>query len=131
MFRAHDQESRRDVALKFFDPDLMVWPDHHYRMALFEREAELLGRLRGRSGLLQLIEPLSTLPITSTDGSVTLPCAYFAMEWLDGDVTEYFLRQDEYDALVKIALFRRAVLGVFRLHREGIAHRDIKPDNLR
>ena len=62
---------------------------------------------------------------------MTLTCVYFAMEWLDGDIETYFIRQDEYDALVKIALFRGIVLGVFRLHREQIAHRDIKYDNLR
>ena len=84
---------------------------------------------------LQLMQPLSELhlsdPDASTGRSATIGCGYCVLEWLDGDITEYFLRQDEYDALVKLALFRQTVLGVFALHREGIAHRDIKHDNLR
>ena len=132
VFRAYDQASQRDVALKFFDPDFggLRLP---YRMQLFEREARLLERFQGKRGLLQLSLPLSEMDISATEGgqSVTLTCVYFAMEWLDGDIEEYFARQDAYDALVKLALFRRIVLGVFRMHRERIVHRDIKYDNMR
>ena len=132
VFRAYDQASRQDVALKFFDPDFggLGLP---YRMQLFEREARLLERFQGKRGLLQLSHPLSEMEISATEGgqSVTLTCVYFAMEWLDGDIEEYFARQDTYDALLKLALFRRIVLGVFRLHRERIVHRDIKYDNIR
>ena len=132
VFRAHDEHAHQDVALKFFDPDYqgIGLP---YRMNLFEREARLLERLRGKRGLLQLAHPLSEMQISASEGSqsVTLTCVYFAMEWLDGDIEEYFLRQPDYDALVKIALFRQIVLGVFRLHREQIAHRDLKADNLK
>ena len=132
VFRAYDRISGQDVALKFFDPDFggLRLP---YRMRLFEREAKLLTRCQGKRGLLQLIHPLSETQISATEGgqSVTLTCVYFAMEWLDGDIEEYFARQDTYDALVKLALFRRILLGVFRLHRAHIAHRDIKYDNLR
>ena len=134
VFHAIDTRTGKPVALKFFDPDFLGF-SARYRMDLFDRECRLLERLVNKPRCLQLVQPLSELrlsvPGVSRSRSTTIDCGYCVLEWLDGDITEYFLRQDEHDALVKLALFRQAVLGVFALHREGIAHRDIKHDNLR
>ena len=133
VFRARDERTKRSVALKFFDPTFQGLAAR-YRLDLFAREASLLQRLSGRLGFLQLVEPLDEREIvlaTENGGTVSLQCPYFVVEWLPGDVTAYFLRQNEYDALVKIALFRETVLAVFRLHGQRIAHRDLKYDNLR
>ena len=134
VFHATDSRTGRPVALKFFDPDFQGF-GARYRMDLFVRECKLLERLVDKPRCLQLVQPLSELRLPgsgASDGrSATIECGYCVLEWLDGDITEYFLRQDVHDALVKLALFRQAVLGVFALHREGIAHRDIKYDNLR
>ena len=134
VFHAIDSRTGRPVALKFFDPDFHGF-GARYRMDLFERECNLLERLVNKPRCLQLVQPLSELRLSDPDASsgrsATIDCGYCVLEWLDGDITEYFLRQDEYDALVKLALFRQIVLGVFALHQEGIAHRDVKHDNLR
>ena len=133
VFRAHDLHSGNDVVLKFFDPDYQGF-GARYRMNLFEREADLLSRFVERPRFLQLVKPLCEIEISvsQADGnSIAVSCGYFAMEWLDGDITEYFLRQQDYDALVKLSLFRQIVLGVFALHGASVAHRDIKYDNLR
>ena len=134
VFHAIDSRTGRPVALKFFDPDVQGF-GARYRMDLFDRECKLLERLVNKPRCLQLVQPLSELrlsvPGASLGRSTTIDCGYCVLEWLDGDITEYFLRQDELDAPVKLTLFRQAVLGVFALHREGIAHRDIKHDNLR
>ncbi len=133
IFHAIDETTQKEVALKFFDPDRLGL-SAKYRMDLFEREAKLLGQFVERPRFLQLIKPLSEITISATEengNSITVQCAYFVIEWLDGDITKYFLRQNEYDALVKLSLFRQIVLGVISLHSEKVAHRDIKSDNLR
>ena len=134
VFRAVDSRTGRLVALKFFDPDFHGFRAR-YRMDLFVRECKLLERLVNKPRCLQLVQPLSELRVSDPDASsgrsATIYCGYCVLEWLDGDITEYFLRQDEHDALIKLALFRQIVLGVFALRQEGIAHRDVKHDNLR
>ena len=133
IFRAFDVTTQKMVALKFFDPDFLGF-SARYRMDLFEREAKLLEKFVDRPRFLQLIEPLSEIEISATQvngNTITVPCTYFVIEWLDGDITQYFLRQNEYDALVKLSLFRQIVMGVILLHHENVAHRDIKSDNLR
>ncbi|MCY4531400.1 MAG: protein kinase, partial [Gammaproteobacteria bacterium] len=133
IFQAIDEATQKEVALKFFDPDFLGF-NTRYRMELFEREAKLLGQFVDKPRFLQRIQPLSEIEISATEAngnSITVRCAYFVIEWLDGDITKYFLRQNEYDALVKLSLFRQIVLGVISLHSEKVAHRDIKRDNLR
>lgn len=131
VFRAYDSQSQRPVALKFFDPDNQGFGSR-YRMILFEREVQILKRLKNKVRYLQLLQGLSEVSISVQSGehSITVPCGYFVLEWLDEDVVDYFLNQNSYDSLVKLLLFRNIVLGVFALHRENIAHRDIKYDNL-
>ena len=133
IFQAIDETTQKEVALKFFDPDLLGL-GAKYRMDLFEREAKLLGQFVDRPRFLQLIEPISELKISATEAngnSISIQCSYFVIEWLDGDITKYFLSQNEYDALDKLSLFRQIVMGVISLHSETVAHRDIKSDNLR
>ena len=113
-----DSRTGGPVALKFFDPDFHGFRAR-YRMDLFARECKLLERLVNKPRCLQLVQPLSELrlsvPGASPGRSTTIDCGYCVLEWLGGDITEYFLRQDEHDALVKLALLRQAVLGVFAL----------------
>ena len=132
IFRAFDDVTQRYVAIKFFDPSQRGW-GMDYRMMLFSREADILQRLQGKSRCLQLVQPISTMAISVDDedgNSVAITCGYFVMEWLDGSIEAYFYNHGTYDAAIKLALFRSMVLGVFALHREHIAHRDLKYDNL-
>lgn len=133
VFSAHDIIDDVQVALKFYDihPELM---NNDYRRACFRREYDILQVLMNKSRCLQLASALSTyflvIPISSANNP-TIPCEYFAVEWIENDVDDYFLRQENFDSLDKLLLFNDLTLAVEALHRHEVFHRDLKRDNLR
>ncbi len=133
VFRARDVASGADVALKFYSLDTAV-SGNVYRRQGFARESDILSTLLGKEKCLQLVKPLTTyaLPVSlSAGGSAAMACEYFAVEWLDEEIDGYFLDPHHYDSIEKLKLFHSIVLSVETLHRYGVFHRDLKPDNLR
>ncbi|MEI6545287.1 MAG: hypothetical protein WCL60_17360 [Methylococcales bacterium] len=132
VFRAFDRTQNKIVALKFFDiaPSLMY---DEYRQKAFRREQEILQILLNKDRCLQLESALSVFDLSETmsDGSsITIPCQYFAVEWIDDDIDDYFLN-NLHEPIQKLRLFNEIVLAVEALHRYEVFHRDIKSDNLR
>jgi serine/threonine protein kinase len=133
VFKAFDRIDSKWVALKFFDIDPTLLLDK-YRREAFRREHGILQILLGQQRCLQLMSGLNTFDLNVAAGggvTVTIPCEYFAVEWLDHEIDDYFERQDSFDALLKLRLFNSIVLAVEALHRHEVFHRDVKPDNLR
>jgi serine/threonine protein kinase len=135
VFKAFDKVEGKPVALEFYDLDTRFAGDV-YRLECFARENSILATLVNVERCVQLVKPLSTysllVPIAGAGGAVvTLPCQYFALEWLDEKVDQYFLDQDKYDPLEKLLVFNEILLAVEALHRNEIFHRDLKADNLR
>lgn len=133
VFSAHDVVDGAHVALKFYDIDPLAMNDS-YRRNAYRREHEILQVLLNKERCLQLASALSTfnLVIQIAPGQqVTLPCEYFAVEWIDTDIDDFFFRQEAFDPLDKLRLFNELTLAVEALHRHEVFHRDLKPDNLR
>lgn len=131
IFSADDLAEDKKVALKFIDPEFL---GDRYRLAAFNREPEVLNRLKNKRRCLKLIFGPNSFDwqILMPDKSIsTLSIDYFVTDWLNEDVEKYFLDQQSYEALIKLQIFRSAVLAVAAFHDEGISHRDIKYDNLR
>lgn len=92
VFSAHDRVEDSPVALKFYDIDPLAMNDS-YRRNAYRREHEILQVLLNKERCLQLASALSTfnLVIQIAPGQqVTLPCEYFAVEWIDTDIDDYF-----------------------------------------
>lgn len=133
VFSAHDIIEDVPVALKFYDihEDLI---NNDYRLACFRREHEILQLVMNKNRCLQLVSPLSTYHLVIPIGSgnnVTIPCEYFAVEWIEDDIDDFFFLQENIDSINKLHLFNELTLAVEALHRHEIFHRDLKRDNFR
>jgi serine/threonine protein kinase len=131
VFWANDLDTGKPVALKFFDPQRT---GDTYRIAAFRREHEILQQLLGSPNCLQLESGLNTyqLPIPTPTGLiVTLPCEYFAIEWVPEEIDDYFLRQQNFSVIDRLYLYCDIVKSVSALHAREVFHRDLKADNIR
>jgi serine/threonine protein phosphatase PrpC len=117
LFRATDLRSGREAALKFPKPD--VAEDEVFRRA-FVNEAFVASRVRSP----WIVETIELPPERRTR-------LYSAMPFYEGETLEDRLRRDPPIGLDEGArLATRMARAIVTLHRAGIIHRDIKPDNL-
>ncbi|WP_407169826.1 protein kinase domain-containing protein [Bradyrhizobium sp. ORS 111] len=117
LFKAVDKRAGREVVLKF--PHPRVAGEGSYRLA-FVREAWVAARVRSL-WIGEIIE----LP---AERQTRL---YSAMPLYDGETLEQRLKRAPRLSLAEgIAIATKLVRAVTALHRAGIIHRDIKPDNV-
>jgi serine/threonine protein kinase len=131
VFVALDTHTKRNVILKFLDPDI-----HHdvYRYKCFEREYNLLAQLTDNQRCPSLVEVMKQLPIQIGQGgqSLQINCRYFVIDFVDESLDKYFYgNQSNFCTKEKLIVFKNIVLSVLALNNRNIAHRDLKPDNLR
>lgn len=116
VYRAHDTELNRTVALKVLPPHLSKNPDYLKR---FRTEAQAQARLNSPH-VITLYE-LMEHPI----GEILV------LEYVEGETLETHLRH--YGALSvpeAVSLFEQTLRGVEHIHQMGVVHRDLKPSNI-
>jgi serine/threonine-protein kinase len=115
VYRAHDDEMGRDVALKVLSADLEDDPDIRVR---FRREAEAAAHLSSPN-------VITILDVGEDSGRF-----YIVMELLNGLTLKEFLKQDNPPLDTKLNLMIQACAGLGAAHSAFIYHRDIKPGNI-
>ncbi|MBI5782736.1 MAG: serine/threonine protein kinase [Gammaproteobacteria bacterium] len=116
VYRAHDTELNRTVALKVLPPKLSKY--HEY-LKRFHTEAQAQARLN--SPHVVTLYELMDHPV----GQVLV------LEYVEGETLENRLRH--YGPLSvpeAVRVFEQAMRGVEHIHRMGVVHRDLKPSNI-
>jgi len=123
VYEAEQQNPRRKVALK------IIRGAHHpdeFHVRMFQREAELLGRLR-HPNIAAIYESGHT-----DDGQ-----HFFAMELARGETLDIYSRTlqvtsplNRSDLKFRLRLFLKICDAVGYAHQRGVIHRDLKPSNI-
>ncbi|MBK8096076.1 MAG: tetratricopeptide repeat protein [Planctomycetes bacterium] len=118
VYRAEQQQPRREVALKVLAPGL-GGTSGRQRFAL---EAEALGRLQ-HPGIAQIfaagtfLSPVGEQP-------------YLAMELVQGEPLHVWAQQRERSIAERVRLLAEIADAVHHAHQRGLIHRDLKPGNV-
>src|ERR1700689_4698911 len=115
VYRARDARLGRVVAIKILPAEFAADSD---RLLRFEREA------RSTSGLNH--PNIVTIYDLGQDGSTH----YIAMEMIEGKTLRELLAGGSLPIRKVIEIAAQVAEGLAKAHEAGIAHRDLKPDNL-
>lgn len=102
------------VALKLMNADLS---DNEEFRKRFEREIDVCKKLQDPA--IVRVEDFG-----DQDGHL-----YLVMELVDGQPLREFVRE-KFPILEALSYFEQILAGLAHAHREGVVHRDIKPDNI-
>jgi len=119
VYVAEQDRPKRSVALKLLRTSYAT-PSLRRR---FEREAEILGRLR-HPGIAEIYE-------AGTHDSELGPIPYLALEHIpEAKSITRWADDAKLDVRARVDLLARVCDAVAEAHRHGIVHRDIKPSNV-
>jgi Tol biopolymer transport system component len=116
VWRAHDAELGRDVALKLL-PD--AFAQDKDRLARFRREAQVLASLNHP-------HIAAIYGVEETDSKLAL-----VLELVEGESLDERLKRGAIPVEDALSLARQIALGLEAAHEKGIVHRDLKPANVK
>ncbi|WP_241562543.1 serine/threonine-protein kinase [Streptomyces hoynatensis] len=121
VWRAHDRELGRDVAVKELRlPEHLGAEERATWMARLDREARAAARLK-HPGIVTVYDR-----ITGADGR-----PWIVMEWVNGGSLDDLIRRQGPLSPQHVAdIGRQVAAALSAAHRSGITHRDIKPANI-
>jgi len=115
VYRAHDANLKRDVAIKVLPQELSTDPD---RLARLEREAHLLASLNHPN--IATIFSLEEVDDTR----------FLVLELIDGESLQQRLERGPLPVAEALDVCAQIARALEVAHAEGIVHRDLKPANV-
>ena len=116
VYRAHDTELKRDVALKILPDSLAVDPD---RLARFEREAQVLASLNHPN--------IAHIHGLEESGGVRA----LVMELVEGEDLAHRIARRPIPLDEALPIAKQIAEALEAAHEQGIIHRDLKPANIK
>ena len=116
VYRAFDKKKNRVVAIKVLRPE---YESDEEFVRRFSREAEAASKV-SHENIVNMLD-------VGTDGDLR----YIVMEYVDGQTLKDMIRQQgciSPDTAIRMTI--RILAAVDHAHRNGIVHRDIKPQNI-
>jgi serine/threonine protein kinase len=124
VYRAHDANLRRDVAIKILSGLVAAAPD---RVARLEREARALAALNHPH--IATIHGVEVGVPDSRDGRGSQYA--LVLELVEGDTLEDVIRRGPVPLREALAIARAIADALEAAHEKGIVHRDLKPANVK
>jgi serine/threonine protein kinase len=119
IYRAHDPEIDRPVAVKLIRADLLDSQDRADYVVRFRREAQAAGRCT-HSNIVTIYD------FSTHEGN-----PFLAMEFIEGmNLNEVRARGTVFDIDQSVFLVQQLLDALEAMHRLGVVHRDIKPANI-
>jgi eukaryotic-like serine/threonine-protein kinase len=115
VYLAQDRKLERKVALKILPQEVA---SNQERMGRFVQEAKAAAQLN-HPNIAHVYE------IDEAEGS-----HYIAMEFIDGETLREFILEGQTDLRKVLRYLQHVAEGLAKSHAAGIAHRDLKPDNI-
>lgn len=115
VYRAEDEKLRRTVALKVLPDD---FADDEQKRKRFLREARVAGSINHPN-------VATVYEVGEIEGRI-----YIAMELAAGVTLRKLMEERRLDETEAVKIGVEIARGVSRAHARGIAHRDLKPDNV-
>lgn len=137
VFRAHQLNLKRDVAIKLISTEFLLDLENNAEevenlRARFQREVQTMAQVR-HPNVLQIFDYGTT---SRPDDASAPPVEYIAMEYIPGNTLRFTMSEEgleDEDDLLKAWLrtyYLPVLDGVEAIHAHGIVHRDMKPENV-
>jgi serine/threonine protein kinase len=119
IYRAHDPEIDRPVAIKLIRADLLDGSERADYLERFRREAQAAGRC-SHPNIVAIYD------FATHEGN-----PFLAMEFIDGvNLGQAYERGDSYTVAEAAAMMLQVLGALGAAHARGIVHRDVKPANI-
>jgi serine/threonine protein kinase/tetratricopeptide (TPR) repeat protein len=116
VYKAHDLELERDVALKVIRPELAS-------------DREILQRFKQELILARQVGDRNVIRIFDLGEAEKIK--FITMEYIEGQSLHAILRQrGKLEVAEAVDIMEQVAGGLAAVHREGIIHRDLKPGNI-
>jgi serine/threonine protein kinase len=137
VFRAHQLNLNRDVAIKVISEDILQNSEENPEevanaVKRLQREVQTMAQVR-HPNVLQIYDYGS---VNVQQKEATKEVQYIAMEYVPGNSFRYTMSEEGFDDETELLAdwiehyFMPVLDGLEAIHANGIVHRDIKPENI-